>query len=33
MKPRFFNTMSRRLQEFVPLTDGCAKMYTCGPTV
>jgi len=33
MEVRFFNTLSRRLQTFEPLTPGCAKMYTCGPTV
>lgn len=33
MKLRFFNTMSRRLQDFVPLTPGSVRMYTCGPTV
>lgn len=30
---KFFNTMSRELEEFVPLTQGEARMYTCGPTV
>ncbi len=29
----FFNTMNRRREEFKPLKDGEAKMYTCGPTV
>jgi len=33
MELRFFNTMERRLMPFEPLTPGCAKMYTCGPTV
>ena len=33
MKLRFFNTLSRQLQDFQPITPGCAKMYTCGPTV
>ncbi len=33
MKLRFFNTLSRQLQDFQPISDGCAKMYTCGPTV
>ena len=27
------NTLSRRLEEFVPLEAGHARMYTCGPTV
>jgi cysteinyl-tRNA synthetase len=30
---RLFNTMSRRLEEFVPLEPGHVRMYTCGPTV
>ena len=30
---RFFNTMSRRLEDFEPLEAGHARMYTCGPTV
>ena len=33
MDLRFFNTMERRLMKFEPLSAGCAKMYTCGPTV
>ena len=33
MELRFFNTMERRQMAFEPLTAGCAKMYTCGPTV
>ncbi len=30
---KFFNTLGRRLEEFKPLKDGEAGMYTCGPTV
>ncbi len=30
---RFFNTLSRQIEEFVPLEDGRVKMYICGPTV
>ncbi|MBQ9787260.1 MAG: cysteine--tRNA ligase [Lentisphaeria bacterium] len=33
MELRFFNTMERRPMTFEPLNEGCAKMYTCGPTV
>jgi len=33
MAPRFFNTMSRRLEEFKPIESGYVRMYTCGPTV
>lgn len=29
----FFNTMNRAREEFKPIKDGVAKMYTCGPTV
>ncbi len=32
-KVKFFNTMSRQLEEFNPMVEGEAKMYTCGPTV
>jgi cysteinyl-tRNA synthetase len=30
---RFFNTLSGRLEEFRPLTEGEVKFYVCGPTV
>ena len=30
---KIFNTLSRRKEEFVPLTPGQVKMYVCGPTV
>ncbi len=30
---RFFNTLTRRKERFVPLEKGKVKMYTCGPTV
>jgi len=30
---RFFNTFTRRKEEFVPLEAGKVRMYTCGPTV
>src|SRR5579863_7515158 len=35
MALKLFNTLSRSLQEFVPLDDGGRKvgMYCCGPTV
>jgi cysteinyl-tRNA synthetase len=29
----FYNTMSGRVDEFVPLEPGRVRMYTCGPTV
>lgn len=30
---RIYNTMTRKKQEFVPMTEGEVKMYSCGPTV
>jgi cysteinyl-tRNA synthetase len=30
---RFFNTLTRKKQKFVPLEKGKVKIYTCGPTV
>ena len=30
---RFFNTMSRSVEEFKPINPGKAGLYTCGPTV
>jgi len=30
---RFFNTLTRNLEEFVPQEKGTVKMYACGPTV
>ena len=33
MKVYLYNTMSRTVEEFVPITDGHVGMYTCGPTV
>jgi cysteinyl-tRNA synthetase len=32
-KVRFYNTLSRRLEDFEPLEEGRVKLYTCGPTV
>ncbi len=29
----FYNTLTRRAEEFKPLGEGRVKMYTCGPTV
>ncbi|MBL0175287.1 MAG: cysteine--tRNA ligase [Ignavibacteria bacterium] len=28
-----YNTLTRKLEEFTPLVEGAASMYTCGPTV
>ena len=30
---KIFNTMTRRKEEFTPITPGEVKMYVCGPTV
>jgi cysteinyl-tRNA synthetase len=30
---RFFNTLSRQIEEFKPIEDGRVRMYICGPTV
>lgn len=30
---KIFNSLSRKKEEFVPLTPGVVKMYVCGPTV
>ncbi len=30
---KLFNTMTRKKEEFVPITPGEVKMYACGPTV
>ncbi len=30
---KLFNTLTRRTEEFIPLTPGEVKMYSCGPTV
>ena len=30
---RFYNTMTRKVEEFIPINDREVKMYTCGPTV
>ena len=33
MTLRFFNTLTRTVEEFRPLEEGHVRMYTCGPTV
>ncbi len=33
MALRFYNTPSRRVEDFTPLEPGRVRMYTCGPTV
>ncbi len=30
---KIYNTMTRKKEEFIPLTPGEVKMYSCGPTV
>lgn len=33
MKIKFYNSMTRRKEEFFPMIEGKVGMYTCGPTV
>src|ERR1019366_4509330 len=33
MPLRFYNTLSQRVEEFLPARDNTVRMYTCGPTV
>ena len=33
MPLRFFNTLTRQVEEFTPLEPGKVRLYTCGPTV
>jgi cysteinyl-tRNA synthetase len=33
MALKIYNSLSRRLEEFIPLHEGNVLMYTCGPTV
>jgi cysteinyl-tRNA synthetase len=33
MPLRFYNTMSRKLEDFEPIVPGQVRLYTCGPTV
>ena len=30
---KFFNTLTKKVEKFVPNEEGIVKMYTCGPTV
>ena len=30
---RFYNSLTKKKEEFVPITKGKVKLYTCGPTV
>ncbi len=30
---KFYNTKTRRIDEFTPISDGTVLLYTCGPTV
>ncbi len=32
-KLSFYNTLTRRIEQFIPNEDGKVSMYTCGPTV
>ncbi len=33
MEILLYNTLTRRKEQFIPLTPGRVGMYTCGPTV
>ena len=30
---KIYNTLTRKIEEFVPNEEGIVKLYTCGPTV
>ena len=30
---KIYNTMTNRLEEFIPVEKGKVKLYVCGPTV
>lgn len=30
---KFYNTLTKKKEEFIPLEEGKVKMYVCGPTV
>ena len=30
---KFYNTLTRKKEKFIPLEQGKVKMYACGPTV
>ena len=30
---RFYNTISGKKEDFIPLEEGKVRMYACGPTV
>ena len=30
---KLFNSLTRQLETFIPVHDGEARVYTCGPTV
>lgn len=30
---KLYNTMTKKIEEFIPNDDRCVKLYTCGPTV
>lgn len=33
MDIKFFNSISKKIEDFVPLNNACVTMYVCGPTV
>ena len=33
MEMKLYNTLSKKVEEFIPYDDNMVTMYTCGPTV
>ena len=33
MSIKFYNTLTKKKEEFVPIKEGSVRFYTCGPTV
>ena len=30
---RVYNTLTKKIEDFIPFEEGVVRMYTCGPTV
>ncbi len=33
MSLKLYNTLTKKIEEFIPIEKGKVKIYTCGPTV
>ena len=33
MNMKLYNTLTKKVEEFIPYEEGKVKIYTCGPTV